>query len=290
MQLVVNILVSFTLYSVIAYSFSLIYNLIKGFHLAHAISISSGSYFTYLFHVQLNLPLLPSIIGALVLGMSFIPTLFYFCYRPVLSSENQNWKLLIVSIGLYLILQNLTSIIWGNEILVFGKGHLEEGFQLFGAYISKIQLITIFTNIFILFAVSLIMRNSKIGKEIKAVSSNPVLSEVVGISEPKTIFFGFVLGSGIALAVGILISADTGMTPTMGFNWLLYGVVAMIIGGMGKSRYVILGALLLATAQHLSAYYFDSKWMNATAYIILVAFLIFRPYGFSGQPLKKAEI
>ena len=53
---------------------------------------------------------------------------------------------------------------------------------------------------------------------------------------------------------------------------------------------IVLGALLLAAAQHLSAYFFDSKWMNATAYIILVAFLYFRPYGFSGKKLKKTEI
>ena len=80
------------------------------------------------------------------------------------------------------------------------------------------------------------------------------------------------------------------MTPTMGFNWLLYAVVAMIIGGMGKMRYLVLGAFLLAAAQHLAAYYLDSKWMNATAYIILIVFLYLRPTGFSGKQLKKSSI
>lgn len=76
----------------------------------------------------------------------------------------------------------------------------------------------------------------------------------------------------------------------MGFNWLLYAVVAMTIGGMGKMRHLILGSLLLASAQVSVAYFFDSKWMNATAYIILIVFLYFRPYGFSGRKLKKTEI
>ena len=89
---------------------------------------------------------------------------------------------------------------------------------------------------------------------------------------------------------GILVAADVDMTPTMGFDWLLYGVVAMIIGGMGRTRYMVLGALLLATAQHLAAFFLDSKWMNATAYIILIVFLCFRPYGFSGRRLKKTEV
>ena len=101
---------------------------------------------------------------------------------------------------------------------------------------------------------------------------------------------GIAIGSALMACAGILIAADIDMTPTMGFDWLMYGVVAMIIGGMGKMRYMILGALLLATAQQLSAYFLDSKWMNATAYIILVVFLYFRPFGFSGKKLKKTEV
>ena len=126
--------------------------------------------------------------------------------------------------------------------------------------------------------------------KIKAVSSNSELSNILGISKDKAIVWSFIIGTGLASCAGILIAADTDMTPTMGFNWLLYAVVAMIIGGMGKIHYLLLGSLLLATAQHLSAYYLDSKWMNATAFIILIVFLYFKPYGFSGKPLKKANI
>ena len=126
--------------------------------------------------------------------------------------------------------------------------------------------------------------------KIKAVSSNPELSNILGIPKDKTIIWSFALGTALASCAGILIAADTDMTPTMGFNWLLYAVVAMIIGGMGKINYLLLGSLLLATAQHLSAYYLDSKWMNATAFIILIVFLYFKPYGFSGKSLKKANI
>jgi branched-subunit amino acid ABC-type transport system permease component len=93
--------------------------------------------------------------------------------------------------------------------------------------------------------------------------------------------------AGIA---GILIAFDTDMTPTMGFSWLLYGVVAMIIGGVGSTWGLLGGALLLATAQHLAAYYIGSQWMDAVAYIILILFLIWKPLGFSGKRLKKVEI
>ena len=80
------------------------------------------------------------------------------------------------------------------------------------------------------------------------------------------------------------------MTPTMGFNLLLYGVVAMIIGGVGSYRGLLAGAFLVAASQHLAAYYIDTKWMDAVAYLILIAFLLWKPLGFSGQRLRKVEI
>jgi branched-subunit amino acid ABC-type transport system permease component len=83
---------------------------------------------------------------------------------------------------------------------------------------------------------------------------------------------------------------DTNMTPTFGFNLLLYGIVAIIIGGVGSTRGLIAGALLVATAQQLAAYYIDTKWMDAITYIILILFLIWKPLGFSGKRLKKVEV
>ena len=80
------------------------------------------------------------------------------------------------------------------------------------------------------------------------------------------------------------------MTPTLGFNLLLYGVVAMIIGGVGSTRGLVAGSLLVAATQHLAAYYIDTKWMDAVTYIILILFLIWKPLGFSGKLLKKVEV
>ena len=121
-------------------------------------------------------------------------------------------------------------------------------------------------------------------------SSNSELSNIYGINSNKIILISFGIGSALAAKAGILSAMDTNMTPTFGFNLLLYGVVAMIIGGVGSTRGLIAGSLLVATAQHLSAYYIDTKWMDAVTYIILILFLIWKPLGFSGKQLKKVEL
>ena len=84
----------------------------------------------------------------------------------------------------------------------------------------------------------------------------------MGIPSDRVILQAFGIGSALAAVAGILIALDTDMRPTMGFSWLLYGVVAMIIGGVGSNWGLAGGVLLLVTAQHLAAYCIGSQWMD----------------------------
>jgi branched-chain amino acid transport system permease protein len=290
LQILFNIVLSVFIYILMLKSFSFIYYSIKFFHISHAITITFGAYLTYFVSIQSGLPLWIAISVSVIFGIVLMLLVNQFIYRPLQKQKAESWQMLIASLGLYIVLQNVVSMIWGDSTLSFRTWPVKVGHKFMGAYITDVQIITVVTVAVLLTLSWLFLEKTNIGQRIKAVSSNPELSGLLGIDKNKAVVWSFILGSGLAACAGILIAADTDMTPTMGFNWLLYAMVAMIIGGMGKMRYLFLGSLLLATAQHLSAYYLDSKWMNATAFVILIIFLYFKPYGFSGQRLKKAEI
>ncbi len=290
MDLIFNIFYYSLLLFLLNKSFQIIYTVNKFFHIAHAITITFGAYFTYLFSILLGFSTLLSIPLAIVASTIINIIIYQIIYNPLENKKTQNWQLLVASLGVYIILQNLVSMCFGDDTKSFRTWKVKGGHQLLETYITDVQIIVIIVSVGLLIFSYLFIEKTNIGKQLKAVSSNPSLSDIFGISTNKAILYSFVLGSALASVAGILIAADMDMTPTMGFNWLLFAVVAMIIGGMGKMRYLFLGTLLLATAQYLSAYYLDSKWMNATAYIILIVFLFFKPYGFSGKKLKKAEL
>lgn len=289
-QIVVHIAFSFSILLIISLSFSIIYKCEKYLNITHAISLTLGAYFTYFITIQQGLSLWIAVPFSIIAGILLMLAVNQWIYKPLQNRNLESWQIMIASLGLYVVLQNIVSMFWGDSTLSFRTWQVKAGHEFLGAYITDVQIITVVVSIVLLVLSWLFLEKTNIGRQIKAVSSNPELSNIFGISRNKAVVWSFILGSGLAACAGILIAADTDMTPTMGFNWLLYGVVAMIIGGMGKMRYLLLGCLLLATAQHLAAYYLDSKWMNATAYIILIAFLYFRPYGFSGKRIKKAEI
>jgi len=211
-------------------------------------------------------------------------------YKPLRKRSASPMILMIASLGLYTVLQNIISLLWGDATKSVRTGQIKVGHEFLGAYITDIQIITIAVCLSLFILCTLFMKYNRTGRSIRAVASNPELSNVIGINSDRVILWAFGIGSAFAAVAGILIAFDTDMRPTMGFNWLLYGVVAMIIGGVGSNLGLVGGALLLAAAQHLAAYYIGSQWMNAVAYIILILFLIAKPLGFSGKRLKKVEI
>lgn len=290
MQILINITISLSVFILLVISFNIIYQTSRFFHIAHAIIITLGAYFTYLFSIQLSYSLWVAIPMAII-GAVFISIVSEISlYKPIRKRGTSSWKMLIASLGLYVILQNFVSLIWGDDTKSIRTWPIKVGNEICGAYITDIQIITMIVCIILFSATILFLQYTSLGKQIRAVSSNAELSNIFGISSDRVILWSFIIGSALAAIAGILIALDTDMTPTMGFHVFLYAVVAMIIGGVGSYRGLIGGALLLATAQHLSAYYIDSKWMDATAYIILILFLIWKPLGFSGKRLKKVEI
>lgn len=289
-QIIFNILFSASVYLLIAISFSLIYYPTKFFHLAHAAVITSGAYFTFLFANKYSISFPVSVALAIAAATLIGILCEVLVYRQMRKRNVLALAYLISSIGLYVVLQNCVSLFFGDDTKIINTTEVAVGNQIFGAYITTIQIITIFVSIALFIAVNLFLHLSETGKSIRAVESNPELCNIYGISSNKIILIAFGIGSALAAIAGILSAMDTNMTPTFGFNLLLYGIVAMIIGGVGSTRGLTAGSLLVATAQHLAAYYIATKWMDAVTYIILILFLIWKPLGFSGKRLKKVEV
>jgi branched-chain amino acid transport system permease protein len=290
MQIIINTILTASIFILISFSLALSYSATKFFNLSQAAIISFGAYFTYLFFIELSLPLSISIPISIICALT-INLICEICVYGLMRSRNSSpFILLIASIGLYSVLQNIISLFFGDDTKSLRTGEVKVGHFILGAYITDIQIITITASSALFLAMLLLLHKTLLGKQIRAVSSNPNLSEIYGISSKKIILWVTAISAALAATAGILIALDVDMTPTFGFHYFLYGAVAMILGGVGNYRGVIFGSLLLASAQHLAAFYIATQWMDAVAYIILILFLIWKPLGLSGQRLKKVEV
>lgn len=285
-----NIILSAAVYLLIGNSYSLIYYPAKFFHIAHAAVITIAAYFVFFFVNKFSFPFPLSVALAITVAFCVGVACEALVYRKMRKRNVLALAYLIASIGLYVVFQNCISLYFGDDTKIINTAEVTVGHEILGAYITTIQIITIVVSSSLFVGVNLFLRYTTTGKSIRAVASNPELCNIYGINSNKVILVAFGIGSALAAVAGILSAMDTNMTPTFGFNLLLYGVVAMIIGGVGSTKGLIAGSLLVASAQHLASYYIDTKWMDAITYVILILFLIWKPLGFSGKRLKKVEI
>jgi branched-subunit amino acid ABC-type transport system permease component len=272
----------------IALSFQIIYAPTKTFYFSHAAAISGGAYLFLFFASITQLSVLPASLVA-VTAITVIFCAFDWCLFRSLRNGAYTWIGMVASIGLYIVLQNVISITFGDETKMLHAITPKLGHRVFGAYIANSQLMTMGVGLG-LFFVLLLFFQTRLGRAIRGVSSNRELCNIFGISAEKITLYAVGIGSALGAVAGILSAADTDMTPTMGFHLLLNGVIIMIIGGLGNVGGLLIGALFLSAAQNLSAYYLNSQWMDAVAFLILILFLIWRPVGFSGKRLRKVEV
>jgi branched-chain amino acid transport system permease protein len=290
LQLVCNAVVAGSVYLLLGIGFALTYNVCKFFNFAHGIIFTTGAYLAFTFHVWAGLPLFVTLVLAIAATTIVGCLAELVFYRPLRGRGASPLIFLLASLGIYVLLQNAISMVFGNDTKQLRSVEIHEGINVLGGRITGVQLVTILITIALMTAVALLLRKTKLGRAVRAVADDPQLASVSGIESNRTILWTFALSSAVAGVAGILVALDVNMTPTMGMNPLMLGVVAVIIGGARSISGIALAALLLAVTQHMTVWIFGSAWQDGVAFFVLLAFLMFRPHGFGRVQVRKATV
>jgi len=290
LQFFANGLIAGSVYALIALGFALIYSTVRFFHFAHGAMYTTGAYLAFTFFILCEIPFILSVGIAIFLTALLGMGIGICVYEPMRRRGASSFVLLIASLGLFILLQNLISLIFGDDVKTIRRGAVQEGYHFLDIRITNIQIIIIIASLILFIITTLVLKHTKIGKALRAVANDYELAIAAGINTPKVVNFTYFMGSALAAIAAILISLDLHMTPMMGFNAILYGIIAMIIGGLGNILGAYFGGLFLGLSQHLGVVFISSKWQDAIAFSLLIIFLLFRPQGFFGKRIERAQI
>jgi branched-chain amino acid transport system permease protein len=289
-QLLLNSLISGSIYALIALGFAVIYRHCRFFHFAHGGIYASGAYIAYVFYNYLYInPIISFFLSISVAGLLGV-CINRLVYYPLRKHKSSNLVFLLASFGVFILLQNLLQLIFGAQILTLRTGPVKEGHHIVGAVITDTQILIIVSTIVLFFLIGFLIQKTKLGKAIRAVADDPIGARVSGINSEKIITVVFAIGSALAGVAGILVSLETNIEPTMGFNAILMGIIASIIGGIGSIPGALLGGLFLGLAENLGIWQIQAGWKNAIAFGILILFLLFRPSGIMNVKPEKEKV
>jgi branched-chain amino acid transport system permease protein len=135
---------------------------------------------------------------------------------------------------------------------------------------------------------TLLVKKTKMGKAMRAVSEDRETAQLMGINVNTTISFTFALGSGLAAVAAVFFCCSySQIQPTMGAMLGLKAFVAAVLGGIGSMPGAMLGGLCIGIAESLTKGYVSSKLPDAVVFGILIVVLLIKPSGIFGRRLSE---
>ena len=287
-QLLANGIVSGCVYALVALGLGLIYNTTKIFHIAHGVVYTLSAYIFYTFAKALGINIFLSFLLGVTSGVLLGVAIEAFVYWPFFKKKASLMVVFISSLGIYILLVNLIALIYGNETKILSPG-VERTFHMGSVVLTRIQILEVLAFLLAFPLFILILKTTKLGRLIRALSDNPELVAVLGADVRKLRIWIFGLGSLLAGVASCLVALDVGIDPHVGIGAFLMAAVAMIVGGIGNFEGAALGAFLLGVVQNLLIWKISARWTEALAFLILVLFLLFRPEGLLGRRRRLEE-
>ncbi|WP_045174848.1 branched-chain amino acid ABC transporter permease [Anaerocellum danielii] len=287
-QQLINGITLGSVYALISLGYTMVYGIIKLINFAHGDIFMVGAYIAYLSVTYLKLGLIPSLIVAMafcsVLGM----LIEKFAYKPLRNSPRIS--ALITAIGVSLLLENLMQIIMGADSRVFPRLVTEKNYYLFQGKIvvNNKQIYLLIITVFLMIILNFVVKKTKIGKAMRAVSQDMDAARLMGINVDTTISYTFAIGSALAAAAGVLVGLYYNtINPLMGVLPGLKAFIAAVFGGIGIIPGAMLGGFSLGIVETLVSGYGSSMYKDAVAFALLILILIIKPSGLLGKNIKE---
>ena len=281
-QSTVNGIIAGSIYALVASGFSLIYSTNKFMHFAHGSSVVVSGYILHTLFSLIGIPFYLSALLTILLSGLFGLLLYRAIYLPLQNKKASNVILLIASIALLMLFQNLIQMIFGAKVRSIGHVEIAKGINILGAIITPLQLVIVFISLLLFILLFLFMKKTKLGRNMRAVSDNKELASIIGINNKRISDYSFILGSCLAGVAGILIGLEQNLYPTMGTMLMIKGFTGAVIGGITFVPGAIIGSYLLGLVENLGILYLPSGYKDAIAFALLFIFLLVRPAGLFG--------
>ena len=284
LQLFVNGLQLGAIYALTAVGFSLIFGSTKIFHVAHGSAFAIGGYIYWWLASKLGVAWPVATLAAVVAAAVFGLLVERFVYRPIQRHEASFFTVFIAAFGVQLFIENLIGSVAGRGMETVTTPLSRSVEVIDGLFIAPIAAISIIVAILVFTALSYFLNHTHVGIAMRALSQNPDLVRVFGLDPGRVAQWSFMIGSAIVVPGAIFTAMTAGLNPAIGTHVMLVSLAATIVGGIGSVRGAAFGGMLLGLAENLAYWKLDPQWSEAVTFVVLFAFIVFRPSGFFGSP------
>ncbi|HCS93630.1 MAG: branched-chain amino acid ABC transporter permease [Bavariicoccus seileri] len=274
-------------YALMALGYTMVYGIIKLINFAHGDIYMLGAFLGYYFIGVLKLNLFVAMILSMIVCAVAGVVVEYLAYRPLRNSSRI--AVLITAIGVSFLIENVMIYFFSSNVRNYPPAMQNAKYSIFGvASVTKIQLTIIFVSIILMLLLQYVIKFTKMGKAMRAVSVDQDAAKLMGINVDRTISFTFALGSALAASGGILVGIYYNtINPLMGVVPGLKAFIAAVLGGIGIIPGAALGGYAIGIIETLVSATGYSVFKEAIVYLVLIIILLVKPAGLLGKNVKE---
>jgi branched-chain amino acid transport system permease protein len=268
-------------YALIAIGYTMVYGILRLINFAHGdVFMCAGLMMVYL---SASLPLWASLPLVLVLTVILGFVIERAAYKPLRSAPRMS--IMISAIGVSYLLQNCALYFTGGLAKVYPALPWLSGTVTFwGATTKMVTLVTPILTLVLVIGLVLLIKYTKVGMAMRAVSRDFETSQLMGIKINTVISITFVIGSALAAVGSILYFTDRmSVTPFSGTLPGLKCFVAAVFGGIGSIPGAVVGGLLIGISETMLVALGYSTFSDAFTFLLLIIMLLCRPTGLFGE-------
>jgi branched-chain amino acid transport system permease protein len=274
-------------YALIALGFSVVFKATGVINFAQASLVLLGAYLTFNFAQTWDLNfylalVLAMAVGALVGVATEASVLRWLVGEPPAA-------LIMVTIGLLFVLNNVVTAIWGPDNRNLGDPWGIKTRDVVGVTVADRDVWTIGFTAVVVTAFFVFFRYSTLGLAMRAAAFDPEAAMAQGIPARRVHRVAWAIAGMVAALAGATLAAGAGqLSPATG-ALALVAFPAIILGGLDSPLGAVVGGIIIGLVQQFTALlapeYFDwvgESFERVSPYLVMIVILLIRPYGLFG--------
>jgi branched-subunit amino acid ABC-type transport system permease component len=226
--------------------------------------------------------LLPAIVGAVALMMLAGLALERFLIRRTYQRELP--EQLLLTFALVLILGDVIKLVWGLENRRINLG--VEPIEILDTLINPYHFVIVGTGITVAAGLWYFLHRTRFGKIVRAAVFSRDMVSALGIPIPRIYAMVFALGVGLAALAGGVFLPLLPMALGVDLDIIVQCFAVVVIGGFGSMLGTFVASIIVGVVYSFSILFWPDGAL-AMIFLIVIAVLIWRPWGLFGTELRS---
>jgi branched-chain amino acid transport system permease protein len=275
-----------SIYGLTALGLTIIFGVLKVINFAHGSLIMVSMYVAYWAIIFTGVhPYIALII--------VVPVMYFFGYylqdiiiKPIFKAEKdirEPITVIIVTTGVWYILDNLTLLIFGPQYRNIQNNPLRgKMLEIGDMLISVPKLWGFITAVITASAIYWFLQKTRTGRAIRATSLDREAASLMGINQFKIYNIAFGIGTAIVGISAVTLVPFYNIFPTVGVLFDIKGFIIVVLGGLGSIGGAILGGIIIGLIESIAPMFMTATWAEAIVYGLFLVVLFVKPSGLFG--------